>query len=65
MITNVELDLEIIPQSNDFMIIQKKPPRDEQGREVADPNQYMFEITDARLLVKTLGQNFFLLIVFY
>jgi len=57
LITNVELDIEIIPQNDDFMIIQKKPAKDPQGKEVADPNQYMFEITDARLLIKTLGLN--------
>lgn len=47
LINNVEVDIIITPQNSDFMIIQKKntPP---------DNNKYGFEITDVRLLVKTL-----------
>lgn len=52
MITNVELDLEIIPQSSEFMTIQEKPAT--AADVLADKNKYVFEILDARLLVKTL-----------
>lgn len=52
LISNVEMDLEITPQNNDFMIMQKKP---EAGAAVTtDANQYKFEILDVRLLVKTI-----------
>jgi hypothetical protein len=50
LISNVELDIEITPQTDDFMIIQQKtvvePP--------ATHTKYVFEITDVRLLVKTI-----------
>ena len=43
MISNVEIDIEITPQTDDFMIIQG-----------VAAEKYMFEITDVRLLIKTI-----------
>lgn len=44
--SNVEVDLEITPQSDDFMIIQKKL--------AANEPKFIFKITDVRLMVKTI-----------
>ena len=50
LISNVEVDLEITPQSGDFMTITKKPV----PPAVHDGSRYEFEIIDVRLLVKTI-----------
>lgn len=48
LISNVEVDLEFTPQTNEFMITTRAvlPP--------AKETEYVFQITDVRLLVKTL-----------
>jgi hypothetical protein len=49
LISNVEVDIELSVQPDEFMLIQQKPalPTDA-------VNRYTFEITDVRLIVKTL-----------
>ena len=45
----MEVDIELAVQPNDFMLIQQKPPGND-----PEKNVYTFEITDVRLMVKTL-----------
>jgi len=52
LISNVELDIEITPQTDDFMIIQEKKAA--VNNVVPAHTKYVFEITDVRLLVKTI-----------
>jgi hypothetical protein len=48
LISNVEVDFELSVQPDEFMLIQQKPAPP------AVANKYTFEITDVRLMVKTL-----------
>jgi hypothetical protein len=48
MISNVELDIELSVQPDDFMLQQETPAAGVQA------NRYTFEITDVRLMIKTL-----------
>jgi hypothetical protein len=48
MISNVELDIELSVQPDDFMLQQETPAAGVQA------NKYTFEITDVRLMIKTL-----------
>lgn len=54
LISNVEVDIEITPQPSEFMLIQKKQPAPTQRQQQAADEKYIFEITDVRLLVKTI-----------
>ena len=48
LMSNVEIDIEITPQTDDFMILQKAAAAGQTDR------NYVLEITDCRLYVKTL-----------
>lgn len=55
MITNTELDIEITPQTTDFMIIQKKQEPPKTGEIQAPIKNFSFEIIN----IKLLGMNLF------